>query len=149
MVPHETKKMLSEEEYLISLILLRKYKEFDLVDRCLSLNEKVHFSIDIELERWLRSPDCSINNFKPKKHFKKEVLDYLKETVEYLEKEPNSEDNVSEEEYIDRYSLSIMPVPYTERKTTTVFEYKKALDLHAGDTFGDRALNSISKLRYS
>ena len=58
----EIKEQLTEEEYLIYLIRLRKYREFDLISKCLSINISIFRIEDSIFESWLRKPDINLTS---------------------------------------------------------------------------------------
>ena len=55
MIPQQETLLISEEKFFFYLVNLRKYKEFDLLEKCLNMNS-IRIN-DSDLENWLKHKD--------------------------------------------------------------------------------------------
>jgi CRP-like cAMP-binding protein len=164
LLPKDEIMELSEEEYTIYLLKLRKYDEFDLLNNCIKQNKKI-FSQEIDdFDYWLLKQ----RELSPKRSLKGQKLGLVKELENTLNIISNDKDfgkntftrkssrnmfpedfkfvnnELSVDEYIDRLKPVILPNSLSERFKVSVYNYYVVTTLSTGKSFGDLAL--ITKL---
>jgi len=142
LIAEEVKDGLSEDEYLMYLIKLRFYHEFDLLKKCLNSNNNVFPIREIELELWLkdtnRSEKRNIRNGIPKNLHSSTIQSYINSLVDQFRTTYN--DSLSPDTYINNTKYELDPNNFFERKKVKIFQYKKLVELKTGMKFGDHAL---------
>jgi CRP-like cAMP-binding protein len=163
LLPKDEIMLLTEEEYTIYLLKLRRYDEFDLLNYCLVQNRQI-FSHDIDdFDYWLLKQ----RELSPKRSLKGQNMGLVKELENTLNIISNDKDfgkntftrkssrNIFSENFkfdfdaisLDDYIDRIKPVitnSKADRQKVSVYNYYVVTTLTKGQSFGDLAL--IAKL---
>ena len=165
LVPKYFEYYMDEEDFIIHLIKLRRYNQNELIIQCLRQNS-LTFSIPTEKFEDL------LNDINKKKLFsyRKPILKEIKELYKYLKSEEyknycTKTINISPEDYISLLEVNETVRQNTERlrylhklkipvdkkdedkKLTKIPNYELVSKFTTGDTFGELALENISKKR--
>ena len=165
LVPKYFEYYMDEEDFIMHLIKLRKYNQNELIIQCLRQNS-LTFSIPTEKFEDL------LNDINKKKLFstRKSILKETKELYKYLKSEDyhnycEKTINISPEEYISLLEVNETVKFNTERlkylqklkipvdkkdedkKLTKIPNYELVSKFTTGDTFGELALENLSKKR--
>ena len=165
LVPKYFEYYMNEEDFIIHLIKLRKYNQNELIIQCLRQNSLI-FSIPTEKFEEL------LNDINKKKLFstRKSILKETKELYKYLKSEEYNNYctktiNISPEEYISLLEVNETVKQNTERlmhlhklkipmdkqdedkKLAKIPNYELVSKFTTGDTFGELALENLSKKR--
>jgi CRP-like cAMP-binding protein len=137
LIAEEIKDNLSEDEYFMYLIRLKKFQEFDLLKKCLHLNSNIYPMKELDFEIWLKDKSDFIKNV-PKNLNSLNLQFFLDREVSI--NSINFIRNLTSDQYIKNVKYEIDHTELIERKQVKVFKYKKILSMSQGQKFGDHAL---------
>jgi CRP-like cAMP-binding protein len=175
LIPKYVRLMMNEDDYIKYLLRLRKNGEFELLSKCINLNNAI-FYIDENFDMWMKfqvSPfnasnlknstnptgiERKMSNLisfgmrKSSSNYKNETVKLISETLEFIESEEHNQVGkfISVEEYIlsNRAEPTKPPTNHADdRKLLTVLDYYHINSLSTGDKFGDIALDSLTSKR--
>jgi CRP-like cAMP-binding protein len=143
LIPEEEKLELSEEEFMLYLIKLKRNDELDILTKCLELNKKA-YPITEYYESWFDPKFFRSMNFK--RSVVTDIQEYL--NIEEMRQNQFEEDDMYEtpEDYI----LKNMPERFEgkhERKLVTIYVYHHVHNVVTGSKFGDVAFHKPSQKR--
>ena len=140
---------LNEEEFILYLINLKKYSEFEILFRCIKENKNIFTEEDFEI--WLKNDKKMDKNgkFYHKYFAKNEITQSVDDCSKYIEERRGKEENVNFKEYVDRIKTNnfVYPKTNSEKISFFIYQYERILIFGAGLHFGDIALVSHSQKR--
>jgi hypothetical protein len=151
---------LTEEEYIIYLLKLRKYEEFELLNKCIMINRSVFFHELGEFDNWLIK-QITLSPKRSLRGEKMNLVNALEDTFSVISKDNDfgkstfgkksssnlfinddlypKYNNITVEEYINRIK-PIITSSKADRIKYKVFSYHVVTILSSGNSFGDLAL---------
>ena len=144
LVVEEKSIYLSQEEYMVYLINLRKYKEYDLLHNSINQNSGL-FKFQEDFLHWIENVN-SPNKVKINQDYSITLSIVLGNAVSYIENGYKN-NNLTVEEYIKRIAFETFDDEIVERRKITVYSYKKVVELVEGDKFGEASMLKDMKIR--
>ncbi len=147
LLPRETTVSMSEEEYFKYLNTLRKYEEFEIINKLL-IKAKNYPVRDHEYEFWLRNSysvymkNYGFHNFEHSEMMKKYNL-----VKGYDESKEEKVSFVTSKDYVERIKPKIDHTSDQKRKDIVIYEYFPIVYKNRGDKFGDMAFGMQSQKR--
>ena len=145
---------LSEDDFINYLIILRKYKETEILLSVINENRNLFFFED-DFELWLKSSNK--NDYQKGKFFQKimnntritEAILLCEEQLKFskkIEEEEEEEEDVNCKDYIERINITNLIFPSEkEKKSYLIYQYDMIIEHGSGSKFGDFALGNSSK----
>ncbi len=135
--------LLSEEQFYVYLIKLRKNGETELLDKCMKLNRNKIGETD--LKSWLKYRDYNPNKLSLKNSYSEEFITFLEESMNIIE---YNSDNIAVKEYIERISVDYNKYEVkNEKKKYTILKYMVRRELKDNDIFGEVSFLNLKRKR--
>ena len=135
---------MTEQEYLLYLIKLKHFQEFEILKKSLNSNINIYPLKEIEFELWLKENN-KLDKFNkefaknaPKNLENKNLQAFIDEMLK--NKNFNCYENISAEDYIENIKYIIDNSLKAERKQVRIYQYKMLVTFSTGQKFGDHAL---------
>ena len=142
---------LTENEFILYLITLRKYNESEIIIQLIHENKEL-FTLEDEFEFWLKNHNIKFD--RSGKFYERIMNDSnltkaLSSCIYHMEFTNNNEVDVDYKEYISRIGIDnlLSHSNNQEKKSFLIFRYDKILDYGVGCKFGDIGLGSFSGKR--
>jgi CRP-like cAMP-binding protein len=153
LIPKLVEVKLSESEYLSYLTNLKINDENDLLVKVIQLNKKIFKTDEEIIEKFLKRQGF-VNKGMIRKnsevmHISKDLADTIKSMLSKDYLKSNKPFCISTDGYIDRLKPKTITSFEGERQYVSVFDYNKILSLGTGNKFGEIALSSTNKKRFS
>ena len=138
---------LTENDYLFYLMRLRVYEEFELLNRCLSVNKKVDIKFNTYFLEYLNNEKLSLSeihleNFGLKSEYYREYKNFISKAKIHK--------HYNEKDYNERLTswFSTKQSTNITKHTFTIFKYKSISTKGKGEIFGNLVMDSTSSKRY-
>jgi CRP-like cAMP-binding protein len=145
--PEEEKYELTEEEYMLYLIKLKRNDELDILYKCIETNRKV-YPLTETFDSWFEYDVYSVGSVVDR--FPQRVVNEIKEFKQIFEMRQRYLETDDLYETIDDYIAKNIPdrIPgKQEKKTVIIFVYHHIHNLVTGSKFGDVAFQKQGQKR--
>ena len=147
--PKEEKIILTEDEYILYLLKLRRYNETHLLQICLKNSNNIfHKYTDPSLILWLRNKISLSDNITQMFEEKEELINELKSINQIKAEEYLNYSNVSVEEYLDRVKITKLITSTKIEHHYVIPVYENFLTLGTGSYFGESSFSNTQRKRY-